>query len=80
MSAPNPECPGCQALLAQVADLKHLPPEVSCGVVGPRLQALCALMSIELLKQWESLWAFVRIPGVEPTNNAAERAVRPGVQ
>jgi transposase len=33
----------------------------------------------ELLKQWESLWTFVRLGGVEPTNNAAERAVRAGV-
>jgi len=33
----------------------------------------------ELLKQWEYLWTFVRLWGVEPTNNAAERAVRPGV-
>jgi transposase len=33
----------------------------------------------ELLKQWECLWTFVRVEGVEPTNNAAERAVRPGV-
>lgn len=33
----------------------------------------------ELLKQWECLWTFVGVPGVEPTNNAGERAVRPGV-
>jgi transposase len=33
----------------------------------------------ELMKQWECLWTFVRVPGVEPTNNAGERAVRPGV-
>jgi transposase len=33
----------------------------------------------ELLKQWECLWTFVRVDGVEPTNNAGERAVRPGV-
>jgi transposase len=33
----------------------------------------------ELLKQWECLWTFVRVSGVEPTNNAGERAVRPGV-
>jgi transposase len=26
-----------------------------------------------------SLWTFVRFEGVEPTNNAAERAIRPGV-
>jgi transposase len=38
-----------------------------------------APLGTELLKQWESLWTFVRVWGVEPTNNAAERAVRPGV-
>lgn len=32
-----------------------------------------------LLKGEAALWTFVRVEGVEPTNNAAERAVRPGV-
>lgn len=32
------------------------------------------------LLEWEpALWAFVRVEGVEPTNNAAERALRPAV-
>jgi transposase len=29
-----------------------------------------------LLKIWAALWTFVTTPGVEPTNNAAERALR----
>jgi transposase len=33
----------------------------------------------ELTKWWEALWTFTRVEGVEPTNNAAERALRPGV-
>jgi transposase len=33
----------------------------------------------DLLRQWQSLWTFGRVAGVEPTNNAAERAVRPAV-
>jgi transposase len=33
----------------------------------------------DLLKHWEALWTFVRVSGVEPTNNAAERALRPAV-
>jgi transposase len=33
----------------------------------------------EILKLRQALWTFVRHPGVEPTNNAAERAIRPGV-
>lgn len=32
-----------------------------------------------LLKGEAALWTFVRVEGVEPTNNTAERAVRPGV-
>jgi transposase len=32
-----------------------------------------------LLRLWPALWTFVRVPGVEPTNNAAERALRPAV-
>jgi transposase len=27
----------------------------------------------------EALWTFARVEGVEPTNNAAERALRPAV-
>lgn len=33
----------------------------------------------ELLKRREALWTFVHLDGVEPTNNVAERAIRPGV-
>jgi len=33
-----------------------------------------------LLDKWESLFTFIYHEGVEPTNNAAERALRPGVQ
>jgi transposase len=34
----------------------------------------------EILKRREALWTFVQVAGVEPTNNTAERALRPGVQ
>jgi transposase len=33
----------------------------------------------DLLRHWDALWTFVRVEGVEPTNNAAERAIRPAV-
>jgi transposase len=33
----------------------------------------------ELRKWWPALWTFVRVDGVEPTNNGAERALRPAV-
>jgi transposase len=44
-----------------------------CGV--PKTEGVCR----EVLKVRQALWTFVRHPGVEPTNNAAERAIRPGV-
>ena len=33
----------------------------------------------DLLTTWPALWTFVDVAGVEPTNNAAERALRPAV-
>jgi transposase len=44
-----------------------------CGV--PKTEGSCR----ESLKLRQALWTFVRHDGVEPTNNAAERAIRPGV-
>ena len=37
--------------------------------------ALCR----DLNHWWVALWTFTRVEGVEPTNNASERALRPGV-
>jgi transposase len=45
----------------------------TCGV--PKTEGTCW----ELFKLRRALWTFVRHEGVEPTNNAAERAIRPGV-
>jgi transposase len=45
----------------------------TCGV--PKTEGMCR----EILKVRQALWTFVRHAGVEPTNNAAERAIRPGV-
>lgn len=45
----------------------------TCGV--PKTEGTCR----EILKLRQALWTFVRHEGVEPTNNAAERALRPGV-
>ena len=33
----------------------------------------------DILKRREALWTFVQVDGVEPTNNRAERSLRPGV-
>jgi transposase len=45
----------------------------TCGV--PKTEGACR----EILKRRQALWTFVRHPEVEPTNNMAERAIRPGV-
>lgn len=44
-----------------------------CG--HPKTEATCRW----LLKREAALWTFVRVAGVEPTNNLAERLIRPGV-
>jgi transposase len=44
-----------------------------CGV--PKTAGVCR----DILKRRQALWTFVQLEGVEPTNNAAERAMRPGV-
>lgn len=45
-----------------------------CGC--PKTAATCR----ELLAMESALWTFVRVEGIEPTNNAAERALRHAVQ
>ena len=60
---------------------EHVRPEVkeyleegtSCGHAPT--EGTCA----KILEVEEALWTFARVEGVEPTNNAAERAVRPAV-
>lgn len=42
----------------------------------PKTAATCQ----ELLKVEAALWTFVQVPGLQPTNNAAERALRHAVQ
>jgi len=48
--------------------------------VGQRSpSAKAAGLCTSLLTLWPALWTFVRVPGVEPTNNDTERAIRPAV-
>jgi transposase len=47
------------------------------GLASPDYKA--AGLCRELQKWWPALWTFARVEGVEPTNNAAERALRPAV-
>ncbi|MEQ1905361.1 MAG: IS66 family transposase [Pirellulaceae bacterium] len=43
--------------------------------VNPAMSGMCE----ELLKHVDWLWTFTEVEGLEPTNNAAERALRPAV-
>lgn len=47
---------------------------VVCG--GDKTSGMCA----EILSVFAALWTFVTVEGVEPTNNHAERELRPAVQ
>ncbi len=53
-----------EALLLEGSSLAHKPTARTCA---------------KLLKSSKALWTFVRVEGLEPTNNSAERAVRHGV-
>jgi len=63
-----------QALLPLRLALHEL---LTIGVRRPwsKLQAFCR----DLLTHWDALWTFSRVEGLEPTNNTAERALRPAV-
>jgi transposase len=45
----------------------------TCGV--PKTEGTCR----DILRLRKALWTFVQVDGVEPTNNTAERSIRPGV-
>jgi transposase len=60
-----------QPVQAKVADLLRL--GTTCA--HPKTAATCR----DILKREAALWIFVHVEGVEPTNNLAERLIRPGV-
>jgi transposase len=63
-----------QALLPVRHSLRDL---LEAGTTSPQIQI--AGLSRKLLRRWEALFAFCRIEDIEPTNNAAERALRHAV-
>ncbi len=72
----DPAAKGClpETMRPIQEEFRHL---LEAGQQSPSSKAagLCGA----LLALWPALWAFVTVPGVEPTNNAAERAIRPAV-
>ncbi len=61
------------------ADLAPVQAEMRTLLEGARERAPTYEFARDLLKVWPALWTFVEVEGVEPTNNAAERALRPVV-
>jgi transposase len=63
---------------AAMQPIRH---EVHCLLhIGTCLKALSTRKTcLNILKIEQALWTFVEIEGIEPTNNAAERALRRGV-
>lgn len=62
----------------RLAQLKHhvdVMLRVGAVFADTRAAGLCR----RLLKQWPALWRFAELDGVEPTNNRAERGLRPAV-
>ena len=57
------------------AELRHA---LEDGLDPPHAIVAGALCGT-LLDAWPALWTFAHVDGVEPTNNAAERALRPAV-
>jgi transposase len=55
-------------------DIQHW---LEVGACSPH--AKTAGICRRLLRQWPILWTFTRYEGIEPTNNAVERALRHGV-
>jgi transposase len=66
-------------LLAELAPLQaELRQALEDGLDPPHAVVAGALCG-NLLDSWPALWTFAHVDGVEPTNNAAERALRPAV-
>lgn len=60
-----------QPIQVKVGELLHQ----GTHCAHPKTAATCR----DILKREAALWTFVRVEGVEPTNNLAERLIRPGV-
>ena len=62
-----------------VRDLLELGADYSIGSSEKTPLAKTVRTCRQLLKVEPALWLFVTVEGLEPTNNAAERAIRPAV-
>jgi transposase len=68
-----------EPIQAKFSSILHEAAELQIGEHEKTPLAKTVRTCRNLLKLFDSLWLFVREEGVEPTNNAAERAIRPAV-
>ena len=64
-----------QVAIGRVEDALARPLHTGQDNPDPQVAGLCRA----LLRLWPALWTFAEVDGVEPTNNATERALRPAV-
>jgi transposase len=67
--------PGLQAAMRPVQDALATVLDEGARCPDAKAAGLCRALD----RLWPALWTFVDEAGVEPTNNAAERAIRPAV-
>lgn len=59
--------------------IENIKTALTCGVVSEGLKSKTVACCKNLLNRFETLWVFLFHEGVEPTNNLAERGLRPAV-
>ena len=66
-------------LLLELAPLQQELHQILEDGLAPPHAVVAGALCGNLLDSWPALWTFAHVDGVEPTNNAAERALRPAV-
>ena len=70
---------GCWPLRVAFEQVLHRAVELGCQPREQTPWGKTVRTCLRVMKAKEALWTFLEIEGVEPTNNAAERALRPAV-
>lgn len=59
--------------------IENIKTTLTCGVISEGLNSKTTALCNDLLNRFETLWTFLFQENVEPTNNLAERGLRPAV-
>ena len=69
-------CPNCRRLQAKLDAQAARQEELRCGTRDVPASSHCRNMAKRFEEHGESYFRFITTPGVEPTNNLAEQAIR----